>query len=276
MSPDIAAIVLLAALMHATWNAMVKGASDKALMLGLIALGHVVPGVALALILPLPDPAAFGFIIASTIIHWAYYALLNTAYRIGDLSVIYPVARGLAPVLIALGAQVWANETLPPLAWAGIVTVSVGIMLLAAGRGQVAPAGLIAAFGTALMVAAYSVVDGIGVRLSGHALAYIAWLFAAEVFVVAFVAMRFRARVMAASPRTLALGFAGGLISAAAYGLVLYAKTMAPLGLVSALRETSVIFAALMGIVLFGEGPRRKRLIAAAVVAGGIALMSAA
>ena len=276
MSPGVFAIVLFAALLHASWNALVKGAADKAVMLGMIALGHTVPGIAAVLFLPVPDVAAFAFIAASTVIHWAYYVLLSVAYRLGDLSVIYPVARGLAPVLIALGAQVWAGEMLPPLAWAGILIVSGGIMLLALGRGQVAPAGLVAAFGTALVVAAYSVVDGIGVRIGEQPLSYIAWLFASEVLVVAFVLLRFPHRLRATPNRTLALGFAGGVISCAAYALVLYAKTLAPLGMVSALRETSVIFAALIGVVLFGERPYGKRMVAAMVVAGGIALMSAA
>jgi len=276
LTASVTLIVLIAALMHASWNALVKGATDKAVALGMIALGHVVLGLPFALTSQFPNIETLGFITASTVIHWAYYVALNTAYRLGDLSVIYPIARGLAPVLIAIGAQVWADEVLPVVAWAGILTVSTGILLLAWGRGTIPREGLIAALGTALLVAAYSVVDGVGVRTSQSAVTYISWLFVSEIFVVLFVLARFRARIAAAGQRAVLMGLIGGVTSGVAYGLVLYAKTLAPLGLVSALRETSVVFAALFGIFLFGEGPRSRRLVAATVVAGGIALMSLA
>ena len=272
------AIVLFAALLHAFWNAVVKGAGDKTIALGMVALGHVVPGVAIVLTLPPPNWAALPFIIASTVIHWVYYWLLNKAYALGDLSLIYPIARGLAPVLIALGAQFWVGERLPVLAWIGILSVSAGIMVLTKGlfSGLIPTGGIVAAVGVAIMVASYSLVDGVGVRLSGNALAYIGWLFAAEFFVAAFIfATRFQ-RLIDAPAKSLWLGFLGGVVSGAAYGLVLYAKTIAPLGIVSALRETSVIFAAMIGVMWFGEGPRRNRIIAAIIVAFGIVIISAA
>ena len=276
MTAGVIAIVLCAALMHALWNALVKGAGDRTVMLGLIALGHVIPGVALALHLPPPAPESWKWIVASTVIHWGYYWLLNIAYRTGDLSVAYPIARGAAPLVIALTAWAALGQGLTPLAWAGIVGISAGIFLLARpGPGQpVHRAGLIAAFGTALTVAAYSVADGIGVRASGQPLSYIAWLFAAEVIVAGFVLTTRGARLRAMGGRVIVIGIAGGVISGAAYALALYAKTLAPLGLVSALRETSVIFAALIGVLWFGEGPRRKRLIAAAVVTAGVVLIA--
>ncbi|AVO39317.1 DMT family transporter [Pukyongiella litopenaei] len=278
MSLSIAAIVLVAALLHATWNAVVKGAGDKTVVLGLIALGHVVPGIAVVALAPPPDPVAIPYIIASTVIHWGYYFLLNMAYRLGDLSVMYPVARGLAPVLIAIGAQVWADETLPPLAWAGVLSVSAGIMVLTRGlfSGALPPAAVLAALGTAGFVAAYSLVDGIGIRASGSPLGYIGWLYVAELTVAAFIFVTRWGRVRAMARRTAVLGFGGGVISGAAYALVLYAKTLAPLGIVSALRETSVIFAALIGVLWFGEGPKGNRLLAAVVVAAGIVLIGLA
>lgn len=275
MSAGIAAIVLVAALLHALWNAVVKGAGDKTIVLGMIALGHVVPGVVVVALVPSPGWAIWPYVVASTVIHWGYYYFLNVAYRLGDLSVIYPIARGLAPVLIALGAQLWIGETLPPLAWAGIVTVSGGIMVLTRGvfSGALPLSGLLAALGCAVMVAAYSLVDGVGVRLSHTALAYVGWLFVLEIIVAAFIFCTRFERLCAVPPRMLLLGFLGGVISGTAYGLVLYAKTLAPLGLVSALRETSVIFAAMIGVVWLGEGPKGNRLIAAAIVAAGIVLI---
>jgi drug/metabolite transporter (DMT)-like permease len=273
MTLFVTSIVLVAAVLHATWNALVKGAGDKTVMLGLIALGHVVPGIAVALWLPAPDPASWPYIVASTVIHWVYYLGLNAAYRVGDLSLVYPVARGLAPVMIALGALFFADEHLAWWAWAGIVTVSAGIMMLTRWRAGARPLGLAAAIGTAITVAAYSVVDGIGVRLSGQPVAYIAWLFVAEICVVGFVLLARADRVRATAPRVLWLGFAGGVLSGLAYGLVLYAKTLAPLGMVSALRETSVVIAALIGVWWFRERPVGRRLIAASVVVAGIVLL---
>jgi drug/metabolite transporter (DMT)-like permease len=278
MSAAIAALVLAAALLHAVWNAVLKGAGDKTIVLGLIALGHVVPGLAMVWLAPAPVRAIWPYILASTVIHWGYYFLLNMAYRLGDLSIIYPVARGLAPVLIALGAQLWIGERLPALAWLGILTVSGGIMVLTRGalRGALSLSGLFAALGTAVFVAAYSLVDGVGIRLSGSPMGYVGWLFMAEIFVVGNIFWGRMDRLHMVSRKTVFLGVLGGLISGTAYAMVLYAKTLAPLGVVSAIRETSVIFAAMIGVLWFGEGPGGNRLIVAAIVAGGIILIGLA
>ncbi len=276
MSISVFAIVLVAALLHALWNALVKGADDKPVILGLIALGHAVPGMAMVLLSASPGWAILPYIIASTVIHWGYYYLLNTAYRLGDLSVVYPIARGFAPVLIALGAQAWIGETLPALAWAGIACVSLGILALGVrvGTGTLARPGLIAAFGCAVSIAAYSLADGVGVRVSHSVSGYIGWLFVLELIVAGFIFSTRIERLRALPWRMVLAGFLGGVISGTAYGLVLYAKTLAPLGIVSALRETSVILAALIGVWWFGEGPRATRMLAAGGVAAGILLIT--
>lgn len=275
MNTGIILIVLLAAFLHAFWNAIVKGAGDKTIVLGLIALGHVVPGIVIVQLTASPGWQTLPFIIASTVIHWGYYFLLSKAYRLGDLSIIYPIARGLAPVLIALGAWAWVGETLSWIGWTGVVCVSAGIMLLSSGvlKGLVPLTGILAAIGVAVIVAAYSLVDGVGVRESDNALGYIGWLFVAEISVAVFVFSTRYKRLVKTSAKTVFLGLAGGVVSGTAYGLVLYAKTMAPLGIVSALRESSVIFAAMIGVTWFGEGPKRNRLAAAFVVAIGIVLV---
>ena len=278
MSLSLVLIVLTAAFLHAFWNALVKGSGDKTIVLGLIALGHVVPGIAIAALAPIPGWAAVPYIIASTLIHWGYYYFLNLAYRMGDLSLVYPITRGLAPVLVALGAQLWIGETLPVLAWLGIFSVSTGVMILSQGifkTGQpkisIVPAVFVAA-----IVAAYSLVDGIGVRLSDSIMGYIGWLFAAEACVALFIFKTRWARLRMMPVKTCLLGFIGGVLSATAYALVLYVKTEAPLGVVSALRETSVIFAALIGVIWFGEGPKTRRLLAGAIVAAGTILIGLA
>lgn len=264
---------MAAAVLHATWNALVKGAGDKAVMLALISFGHFVPAVFLAMFVPLPSIEAVPYIIASTVVHWGYYYFLAIAYRFGDLSFVYPIARGGAPILIALGALVWADEQLPILGWIAIGTVSIGIFLLAAVR-NADPRALGAAVVTSTIIAFYSIVDGIGIRLSGSPLGYVAWLFIAEIIVTLYIIFTRWSRVQASTARNIVIGLSGGVLSGLAYALVLYAKTLAPLGVVSALRETSVIFAALFGIFWFQERPIGRRLVAAGVVACGIIMLT--
>ena len=278
MSSSLVLIVLTAAFLHAFWNALVKGSGDKTIVLGLIALGHVVPGVAIAVLAPLPGWDALPYIIASTLLHWGYYYFLNLAYQKGDLSLVYPITRGLAPVMVALGAQIWIGESLPVLAWLGILAVSAGVMVLSQGifKTAVPKTSIVAAAIVATIIASYSLVDGIGVRLSDSIMGYIGWLFTAEACVALFIFKTRWARLRLLPVKTWLLGFIGGILSATAYALVLYVKTEAPLGVVSALRETSVIFAALIGVIWFGEGPKTRRLLAGVIVGVGTVLIGLA
>jgi drug/metabolite transporter (DMT)-like permease len=269
-------LVLSAAVLHASWNAMLKVTADKTATIGLISLGHVVIGGGLLLVAPLPAIASWPYLAASTFIHYAYYALLVRSYRMGDLSQVYPIARGIVPVLVALGAQFAVGETLPPRVWVGVLTVSLGVMLFSAnailGRTSAAVVGM--AIATGLFIAAYSVADGLGVRQAETALGYIAWLFVLEAPVVLYVAFQRRDVFRHIPMRTLSSGFLGGVMSALAYGLVIYAKEFSALGVVSALRETSVMFAALIGVVLLGERPWQSRILAAGIVLIGIVLIA--
>ncbi|NOZ32954.1 MAG: EamA family transporter [Alphaproteobacteria bacterium] len=268
-------LVLTAAILHAVWNALIKGASDRLLTLGLIASGHVMVGVALIVLYAPPAPAAWPYIAASTVIHFFYYWFLLNSYRLGDLSHVYPISRGIAPVLISLGAVLFAGENLAPAAWGAVFVVSFGIIILAWGGGRdgMGTKALGAALLTGTMIATYSVVDGIGVRVSGSPLGYIGWLFFFEIYVAGFILWRQRAKLSTLPARTWGLGVLGGLLSAAAYGLVIFAKNIAPFGAVSAVRESSVIVAALIGVLIFGERPWAKRLVAALIVVAGIVLL---
>jgi len=276
MSGFVLAVVLLAASLHAAWNALVKVAGDRTAMLGLISLGHVGLGVSLALMVPLPALASWPYILASTVIHFGYYFTLNRSYQLGDLSVVYPIARGVAPLLVAFGALGFANERLAVPVWVGIGAISVGILLLSVQslRRNPTPGVVLMALMTGLTIAAYSLVDGLGVRLSQAPLGYIAWLFMFEIFVAGFIFLRRGRRMLHLSRITVLVGFSGGIVSASAYGLVIYAKTLAPLGMVSALRETSVLFAAMIGVVLLGERPWKLRMLAAGIVVIGVILVA--
>ncbi|WP_281955858.1 hypothetical protein [Pseudophaeobacter arcticus] len=275
MTPFVVAIILSAALLHAVWNAIVKTAVDRTATLGLVALGHVIPGAVMVVYLPLPELESLGYVALSTLIHFGYFYMLGQAYRHGDLSVVYPIARGIVPALVALWAMIFVSEFLPLQAWLGIALIGLGIQLSSwqALKSGVGRSALLYALGTGVCISLYSLVDGLGVRLSGNTLSYWAWGAFGHIFVAGFIGLR-RRRVLAQIPaRSWGIGIAGGLVSMTAYGLVLFAKNFAPLGAVSALRETSVIFAALIGFVFLREGNWIRRLGAAVVMALGVALI---
>ncbi len=271
-------LVLFSALLHASWNAMLKAVDDRAGVLGAVSLAHALAGVLLIALSPLPDRASWPSIFISTIVHYGYYLLLFRAYRHGDLSQVYPISRGLAPAFVALSAWLIIGETLSPLGWLGLAAISGGICLLAMLRGAAqAPGSTIAlALLLGVCIGTYSVADGIGIRQSGTATGYMGWLFLCEAPVPLVIALHRRRNRGQFAPRTLILGLLGGVAAVTAYGLVLYVKTIAPLGAVSALRESSVIIAALIGVVVFGERPWRGRMLAAVIVALGVIAVSQA
>jgi len=269
-------LVLVAAGLHAGWNALLKAVDDRAAVLGAVSTAHVIAGLALIFLVPGPSVASWPAILISTLVHYGYYLLLFHAYRHGDLSQVYPISRGLAPALVSLSAVMLIGENLAPLGWAGLALVSCGIGLLALQRGAVharpSTIGLAVALG--FLIATYSFADGVGVRRSGSTLGYMGWLFLFEAPVpltVALLRLKSRGTVQL---RVLLAGLAGGACAVTAYGLVLYVKTFAPLGAVSAIRESSVVIGTLIGIAVFGERPWRGRLFAAAVVAAGIVALA--
>ncbi|MBX3596638.1 MAG: EamA family transporter [Rhizobiaceae bacterium] len=276
MSSFALTLVLTAAVLHASWNAVVKAASDRSLTIAAIATVNAVAGLTLILFSDTPAPASWPFIAASAVLHYVYYALMFHAYRLGDLSQVYPISRGVAPALVAMGAYLLIGETLSPLAIAGLLTVSAGIGFLAFQRGAAHAdrRALVAAIMLGLTIAAYSVADGIGVRWAGDPFGYIGWLSLLESpVVIAVLAMRRRNNIEF-DRRTFMLGLIGGVVSIAAYGIVLYAKTIAPIGAVSAVRESGVIIAALIGVLMFGERPWQGRIISAIIVAGGVIMLA--
>ncbi len=269
-------LVLIAACLHAFWNALIKGSSDRAAMMGLINVGHGILGAAMAIVYLPPAVASWRFLVASTLIHFFYYGFLLRAYRYGDLSQVYPIARGIAPILVASGAQIFAGEVLPVMAWLGILLVSLGIAIIFLYQQGQKPdkRAVTAAILVGCTIAAYSIVDGLGVRVAQSPLGYIGWLFVLEC-VSGFALLAWRWQVVKKMRwKTYAIGIAGGLVSAGAYGLAIYAKSLTSLGMVSAIRESSVIIAALIGVIYFGERPWKPRLLAAFVVALGVILMA--
>lgn len=278
MSLWVLTLPLLAALLHAGWNALVKTAPDRLTTIAAIALTTSLLGMGMIPFLDPPSRVSWRLIAASSVLHYVYYVLIYFAYRAGDLSLVYPLARGAAPLLVLLGASAFAGEVLPFHAQLGIVVACVGISTLSFShfRGpHASPTPILLALGTALTIAAYTVFDGMGVRISGSPLGYTAWLFVLELPVALFIIFLRRRRPFRGLIEHWGHGAAAGASSAVAYGLVIYAYAFAPMAIVSALRETSVIIAALIGTVLMNERPWQERVAASGMVAAGVALITA-
>ena len=270
------ALVLSAAFLHAFWNALIKGARDRVISLALLNLGHGLFGLVLMLNYAPPAPASWLFIFLSTVIHYFYYGFLLLSYRTGDLSHAYPIARGVAPVLVAVGGVIFAGQFLPLAAWAGIFLISfgIGILVLFNDKAGSDTSAIVFACLTGVTIAAYTIVDGLGVRNSQSPLGYIGWLFFMESFSFPVVLYLGRKNLGRFRLKDCALSGVGGIISATAYGLAIYAKGIAPFGAVSAIRESSVIIAALIGVLWFGERPWRPRLLAAIIVVAGVLFLA--
>lgn len=274
ISTPVALLVLLSALMHAGWNFVVKASADRFLdYTGLAVAGAVVAACVLPW-LPLPAAASWPWLLATTFIHVGYYLLLMRAYQHADLSLAYPLMRGSAPVLVALAAPL-AGDTLTAGLWLGIALVAGGIALpvgVGIRRGGIASSGLFYGFATAGVIALYTIVDGIGARLSGNAIAYTLWLFFLNAWLVLGVAVWRRGRAALAHLRRRWLfSLLGSMLTMGSYGIVLWAMTIASIPAVAALRETSVIFAAILGAWLLKERMGRWRIAGALLVALGAA-----
>ena len=277
LSVGITVAVLGAGLLHAGWNALLKAAPGGEPMLD---TASVVAGSCIwaAIALPfvsLPDPAAWKFIAGSTVIHFGYYVTLAHAYRTGDLSFAYPLMRGTAPLLVAVLGIVLLHELPSAHAMLGIVLICTGIVSIAfIRRERHPPAAARWAFTNAAIIAAYTLVDGSGARASGNPIAYVTWLIAIEGLpFVGWILWRGGAPAAAYLGGSWRRGLLGGVASLGAYGIVLFAMTRAPVAAVAALRETSVLFAAVIGALWLKEGFGAMRLAGAASVAVGIAAL---
>jgi drug/metabolite transporter (DMT)-like permease len=268
--------VLLAALLHASWNAMIKGGGDVLLDTAAIVAGAGLVAIPFLLVVPIPAPASWPYIAASVTTHIAYYYLMINAYRAGDLSLVYPLMRGVAPLITALLGIVFLRELPAGVAWAGMLLISLGVVLLALRTAEHVPSRAAVGFAlaNAVVIAAYSIIDGTGARLAGNAWGYIVWLFVLDAIpFTAYMVARHRTQFITELNRRRARGLVGGGLSAGAYAISVWAMTQAPVALVASLRETSVLFATLIGVRLLKERLTLRRWAgAAAVVIGVIAL----
>lgn len=268
----IVAIVLFGALLHASWNVVVKSSTDKALDTALIHLLGSIIALPLLLVVGLPPPVAWPYILASVVIHIAYYVALSGAYKNGDMGLTYPLMRGVAPMLVAVSAFTTLGEQLSPVAWAGVIGVCCGVLVLGLSRHALDNRrATLFALANALVIAVYTVVDALGARASGNALQYVVALFVLDGWPFALMVLARRGRAAwpyARSRWPVAAG--GALASLSSYGIALWAMTRAPVATVAALRETSVLFAALLGSWLLKEQFTTRRAIGTFVIVGGV------
>lgn len=276
MSSTVVVLVLGAGLLHATWNAMAKSLHDQFASFALLNLGVAVVCWVAWPFVGLPRTGAYPYLAGSVVCHVGYELFLMGAYRRTDFSQSYPIARGVAPLLVSVAGLVFASEHLAARGLLGIVGIVVGIISLSARRGEGLGhlRGVYWALATGVAIAVYTVVDGLGVRASHDAIRYAATLFALQssIWLVGVVARQHRGWWPGA--RKAAIGMGGGVLSMVGYVVVLWAQIRAPLGAVSALRETGVLWAALIGVVIFREGRLQRIVVPAAVVVAGIALLS--
>ena len=278
MSLGFTVVVLLAALLHAVWNAIVKNSEDRMLTLTLvIGAGSVMAMFSLPFIEP-PAPECWPYLFLSMILHSTYYFLLIRAYHYGDLSLVYPVSRGLAPLLVALGASAFSSEVPTIKELGGLILASLGIAAFALERQKgenwdYRP--FLYGLAIAAFVGAYTLVDGIGVRKSGNPISFILWLFIVYALPLIFASLIFKRREFIPYLRNhwWDTGVIGGGMCAIAYALVVWALRHAPMAHVSSMRETSVVFAALIGVFVLGESFGARRIIAALMVTAGLIIM---
>lgn len=268
---------LIAAVLNAVWNALVKVATDRLVSLAWVAFVTTATGICMLTAVEMPAPAAWPALGLSAVLHYSYYGAMFQAYKVGDLSVVYPLARGVAPLAVAFGSAAVLQEIPSLMGQIGIGVTCFGILLLAFGslRGS-ALRPLANAILLGLIISAYSVADGVGVRSSGDPLGYIALLYVFDLPVV-LVALHLRRhtirRIISTSWK---IGMTTGLASALGYALSIYAAAYAPVAIVSAIRESSVIIAAVIGTVWLGERPWRIRIAASVLVGIGVATMMVA
>jgi drug/metabolite transporter (DMT)-like permease len=265
--------LLAAAALHAGWNVLVRRDADRSAAAIAVAGGGTVVGLLLVPFLPAMELTAIPYVLASSSVHILYYALIASAYRHGELSVVYPIMRGVAPVIVTLAGMLFIE--LP--SWrvlVGVLVVALGIVSLGADGWQRGRAGIGAALANAAVIAGYTLVDGLGARTSAAPATYTAWLIIGGGIATVGWQFIFGSRAIhRALMKRIPLGLAGGAMGFGAYAIALWAMTVAPIGAVAAVRESSVLFATAFGAAILHERFGRLRWAAAALVVAGLALV---
>ncbi len=272
ISAGVTLAVLGAALLHAGWNALVKSSTDKQLDSTAVGVGGALVSLAVLPWVAAPAQASWPWLAASAAVHILYFAFLSGAYRWGELTYVYPIMRGGGPMVVALLGALALGEVLAPGQTLGVLLVCAGILAFASGRHDRRATWF--ALANALVIAAYTLIDGQGARLSQAPVSYALWFFVANGVVLGSVVLAQRGRELPAYLRRhWGRTLAGGALSVGSYGIALWAMTLAPIALVAVLRETSVIFGAILGAIFLHEKMTRRRLIATGAVLAGLVFL---
>ncbi len=273
MSAFVFFAVLAAALLHASWNALIKSGASKLTSMLILTLVQGGAGVIIALFQPFPSGMVWPWLLASGVFHSGYKLFLAFAYEQGDLSRVYPIARGAAPMLVLALSGFVLSDALSAKEVIGVLVLGTGILMMARGvfsngeSRRLVPLAL----GSAMMTAGYSIVDGLGARVSGNAVMYVAWLFVLDAVFFTPICLALRGRgVLYANRRDWTMGSVAAAASYGAYAIAVWAMTVAPIALVTALRETSILFAVLIGWFLMGDKMDRSKAIAACLIVLGV------
>ena len=279
MSNTVFFVVLLAALMHAAWNAVIKERGDRFFSISTLGVAQGLISLVMLPFVSVPSGATWAWIIASAALHTGYKLFLIRAYTAGDLGQVYPLARGTAPLLSSFIALVFLHETLGPFLWMGVATLCAGIALMSfkgGGAGALDLKASLWALGTSLFITGYTVVDAVGARGASSAASYVVWMFVFDGLAIAAVYAAVRRGRIIAVARELPVGFLTATLSLGAYWLIIWAMTKAPIGAVAALRESSILFAVAISVFLLKERASHWRIASAAMILAGVILMRAA
>ena len=276
MNIEITLIVLVAAVLHAGWNTLIKISGDRVAVMAFVTLSGCIISLLFLPFVDTPNPESWPLLALTIILHTGYHFFLPIAYDHGDLGQVYPIARGSAPILVTVGAFVFAGENLEPIAVMGVICLSVGVMTLTFEKNSGItknPKAILFALATGVCIASYTIVDGLGVRQAGSIMGFAIWLTIGDGLLTFFLALIWKGRAIWQVARSnLPIGLAGGAMQVGAYWIIVWALALAPMGMVSALRETSVLFVALISTFILKEGFGVWRFISAGLVSFGLML----
>lgn len=265
--------VLFAAILHASWNAVIRNGEDRFQGMLLLTMTQGAMALAVTLFVPMPSGIVWVWVIGSGVLHTAYKLFLAAAYQHGDLSRVYPIARGSAPMFVVLAGFFLLPDSVEGQEYFGIGLIGAGVMMMAQGifKSGEARSLIPLALGSAACTAGYSIVDGMGARVAGHATMFTAWLVVVDMILFATFTLTTRGGgVFKASRRAWIIGGLAGGLSLLTYWIVVWAMTTAPIALVAAVRETSILFAVIIGVIVLGEKASLGKISAALVILGGI------
>ena len=277
MGLEIVAIVLFSSVLHAGWNALIKVQGERVIIMAMLVILSSFLAIAIVPFVDAPDRTSWPFLVMGVLIHVGYNIFLPVAYNHGNLNQVYPIARGTAPLLVAVSAFIFVNESIHPWAIVGVISIAAGVIALAFEHGnglRENPRAVLYALLTSMFIAAYTIVDGMGARQSGSFLGFAVWLTIGDGTITFLIILLWKGRaVFRVMRKNIRVGVLGAVMQTGAYTIIIWAFSVAPLAMVSGVRETSVLMAAFLSTVLLRERIGPWRILATCLVAAGLVVM---